>query len=215
MKAFHPTFGTKPWPDGLRVLQVYALPDLPEGSALRTLFVGLRKALAGLPVEPLSDDRAHITLDMITDAPAAAIGTAERAELADRLRAEVAGLGPIALQAGSPIAYRTGVRLDLHPDDRLAVLQHRVRAAVHRVRGAESTGYPLGVLHMTAGYAIADTDSDELAQIVHRVRPGHAPFTVGRIVLVEVSWRRVVPSGGDEPVWRIDWDTIETVPLDR
>lgn len=37
MKAFHPTFGTAPWPDGLRVLQLYALPDLPPESALHTL----------------------------------------------------------------------------------------------------------------------------------------------------------------------------------
>ncbi|MEU6239114.1 hypothetical protein [Kitasatospora sp. NPDC047058] len=127
----------------------------------------------------------------------------------------MADLGPVVLQAGSPIAYRTGVRLDLHPDDRLADLQQRVRTAVHQVRGAASTGYPLGVLHMTAGYATADTDSDELAQIVHRVRPGHAPSTVGRIVLVEVAWQRVVPAGSDGPVWRIGWDAVATVPLGR
>ncbi|MGA5822592.1 2'-5' RNA ligase family protein [Kitasatospora sp. NPDC094028] len=213
MKPFHPTFGRTPWPDGLRVLQVYALPDLPAGSALSALLAGLREALAGFPVVPVPDDRAHITLDMVTSGPADAVGEAERRELADRLRAVVAGTGPVRLQAGSPIAYRTGVRLDLHPDHELAALQRRVRTAVHQVLGPDSTAYPLGVLHTTAAYAAAETDTDELAQTVHRVRPGHAPFTVRRIILNEVYWRRVPVAGADLPGWQIDWDTIATVPL--
>ncbi|MBO1419179.1 2'-5' RNA ligase family protein [Streptomyces sp. FH025] len=214
MKPFHPTFGQRLWPDGLRVLQVYALPDLPEGSALHTLFAGLRESLADFPIVPVPDGRAHITLDMITSAPADAIGDADRRELAHRLRTAVAGLGPLALQAGSPIAYRTGVRFDLHPDGQLAVLQQRVRSAIHRVCGDGSTGYPLGVLHMTAGYAAADVDTDELAQVIHRVRPGHAPFTVRRIVLIEVYWQRVAVDDADAPGWRICWDTLADIPLD-
>lgn len=178
------------------------------------LHADLRKALAGLPVETLPDHRAHITLDMITDATADAVGTAERRDLADRVRTAVAGLGPITLQAGSPIAYRTGVRLDLHPDDRLADLQHRVRAAVHGSRGPGSTTYPLGVLHMTAGYAHADTDTDALAQVIHRVRPGHAAFTVGRLVLVDVRWQRAPLTGSAASAWQITWNTVETIPLD-
>ncbi|MFF4923497.1 2'-5' RNA ligase family protein [Kitasatospora sp. NPDC001261] len=214
MKAFHPTFGQRPWPDGLRALQVYALPDLPAGSALHTLLAGLREALAGFPVLPVPDERTHITLDMLTSAPADAVTDAERRDLADRLRAAVAGSGPVTLQAGSPLAYRTGVRLDLHPDGELAALQHRVRGAVHRVFGPDSTAYPLGVLHTTAAYAAADTDSDELAQAIHRVRPGHAPFTVNRIIVNEVFWRRVPVPGTDLPGWRICWDTVATVRLD-
>ncbi|MER7844280.1 2'-5' RNA ligase family protein [Kitasatospora sp. NPDC096077] len=218
MKAFHPTFGRQLWSQGLRVLQVYALPDLPEGSALRTLLGDLRKSLAGFPVVPVPDNRAHITLDMITSVPADAVGEAERCALADGSRAAVAGVGPLVLQAGSPLAYRTGVRLDLHPDHRLADLQHRVRAAIHRVCGPDSTAYPLGVLHMTAGYAAADLDTDELAQVVHRVRPGHAPVTVRRIELIEVYWRRVPVDGGDAGAgavgWQICWDTVAAVPLD-
>ncbi|MFI9159532.1 2'-5' RNA ligase family protein [Kitasatospora aureofaciens] len=214
MKAFHPTFGRQPWPDGVRVLQVYALPDLSAGSALRTLLGDLRKSLAGFPVVPVPDDHAHITLDMITSTPADAIGEAERRELADRLRTAVAGTGPLVLQAGSPLAYRTGVRLDLHPDHQLAVLQHRVRSAIHQVCGPDSTAYPLGVLHMTAGYAAADVDTDELAQVIHRVRPGHAPFTVRRIELIEVYWQRVPVDGSDASGRRIRWDTVAAVPLD-
>ncbi|MFH9353151.1 2'-5' RNA ligase family protein [Kitasatospora sp. NPDC017646] len=214
MKAFHPTFGRQLWPHGLRVLQVYALPDLPAGSALRTLLGDLRKSLSGFPLVPVPDGRAHITLDMITSAPADAIGDAERRELADRLRTAVVGTGPLVLQAGSPLAYRTGVRLDLHPDHQLAVLQHRVRSAIHHVCGPDSTAYPLGVLHMTAGYAAADLDTDELAQVIHRVRPGHAPFTVSRIELIEVYWRRAPVDGSDTSGWRICWDTAAAVPLD-
>ncbi|MFF2079043.1 2'-5' RNA ligase family protein [Kitasatospora sp. NPDC058162] len=214
MKAFHPTFGRQPWPEGLRVLQVYALPDLSAGSALHTLFADLRKSLAGFPVVPVPDGHAHITLDMLTHVPAEAIGDAERRDLAEQLRAAVAGAGPLVLQAGSPLAYRTGVRLDLHPDHQLADLQHRARSAIHRVSGPDSTAYPLGVLHMSAGYAAADLDTEEVAQVVHRVRPGHAPFTVRRIELLEVYWRRVPVDGSDVSGWRICWDTVAAIPLD-
>ncbi|WP_331743965.1 2'-5' RNA ligase family protein [Kitasatospora sp. NBC_01300] len=215
MKAFHPTFGRQPWPDGLRVLQVYALPDLPPGSALHTLLADLRTALAGFPVLPVPDERAHITLDMLTSAPADAITEAERRHLADQLRAAVTGTGPVSLQAGSPIAYRTGVRLDLHPDGELAALQHRVRAAVHQVFGPDSTDYPLGVLHTTVGYAAADTDTDELAQVIHRVRPGHASFRVSRIIVNEVYWRPAQLPGRTGLIGQqICWNTLATIRLD-
>ncbi|MFJ9453766.1 2'-5' RNA ligase family protein [Kitasatospora sp. NPDC101447] len=214
MKPFHPTFGRAPWPDGLRALQVYALPDLPPGSALHTLLADLRKALAGFPVVPVPDERAHITLDMVTSGPADSFTDAEHRDLAEELRVSVAGIGPLRLQAGSPIAYRTGVRLDLHPDGELAALQHRVRAAVHRVFGPDSTAYPLGVLHTTVAYAAADTDTDELAQAVHRVRPGHAPFTVRRIIVNEVFWQSVPVPGTALPGRRICWDTLATIRLD-
>ncbi|MDH6710518.1 hypothetical protein P3T27_007268 [Kitasatospora sp. MAA19] len=68
--------------------------------------------------------------------------------------------------------------------------------AVHRVFGPDSTGYPLDVLHTTAAYAAADTDTDDLAQTIHRVRPGHALFTVSRIIVNEVHWQRVPIGGG-------------------
>ncbi|MEU1283343.1 2'-5' RNA ligase family protein [Kitasatospora sp. NPDC005856] len=214
MKAFHPTFGRQPWPDGLRALQVYALPDLAAGSALHALLADLRKALVGYPVLAVPDDRTHITLDMVTSAPADAITGTERRDLAAELRAGVAGFGAITLQAGSPIAYRTGVRLDLHPDGEPAALQHRVRSALHRVLGPDSTEYPLGILHATAAYAAADIDTDGLAQAIHRVRPGHAPFTVSRIIVNEVYWQRVPVAGADLPGWQICWDTAATIPLD-
>ncbi|MEU3566859.1 2'-5' RNA ligase family protein [Kitasatospora sp. NPDC036755] len=215
MKAFRPTFGRQPWPDGLLALQIYALPDLPHRSPLDTLLTDLRTAMAPFPVLPVRADSFHITLDMVTSAPAEAISDAERRNVVDRLRTALAGTGPIRLQAGSPIAYRTGVRLDLHPDSELAALQHRVRGAVHEVFGPDSTGYPLGVLHMTAAYAAADTDTDELAQAIHRIRPGHAPFTVSRIILNEVYWRRAPLPGHNGLVGRqIGWDTIATIPLD-
>ncbi|RGD59424.1 hypothetical protein DR950_17935 [Kitasatospora xanthocidica] len=215
MKAFHPTFGRQPWPDGLRALQVYALPDLPPGSALDVLLAGLRRAMLGFPVLPVRSDGFHITLDMVTSAPAEAISDAARHDLTDQLHGALAGTGPIdLLQAGSPIAYRTGVRLDLHPDGELAALQHRARTAVHRVFGKDATDYPLGVLHMTAAYAAADTDTDELAQAIHQVRPGHAPFTVSRVIVNEVHWRPApLPGRNDLLGWQIGWDTIAAIPL--
>ncbi|MEU3559679.1 2'-5' RNA ligase family protein [Kitasatospora sp. NPDC006786] len=163
----HHTFGQQPWPDGLRALQVNALPVLPVGSPRDILLTGLRPAMVDFPVLLLRSDGFHITLGMVTSAPAEDISDTARQDLADRLRTALTNTGPIHLQVGSPIAYRAGVRLDLHPDGELAALQYSVRAAVHQVLGPDPTDYPLGVLHMTAAYAAADTDTDELVQAIH------------------------------------------------
>lgn len=69
---------------------------------------------------------------------------------------------------------------------------------------------------MTAAYAAAVTDTDELAQAIHRLRPGHAPFTVSRIIVNEVYWRTAqLPGRNDLPGRQICWDTIATIPLDE
>nr|WP_188295537.1 hypothetical protein [Streptomyces sp. CBMA156] len=70
------------------------------------------------------------------------------------------------------------------------------------------------MLHMTAAYAAADTDTDKLAQAIHRVRPGHAPFTVDRIIIIEVYWLHgPLPGRNDLFGRRICWDTVDTIPL--
>ncbi|MEV7358071.1 hypothetical protein [Kitasatospora sp. NPDC091276] len=69
------------------------------------------------------------------------------------------------------------------------------------------------MLHTTAAYAAADTD--ELAQTIHRIRPGRAAFTLHRIALIEVYWQRTPVAGADTPGWRIRRDTLATIPLDE
>ncbi|MFE6052866.1 2'-5' RNA ligase family protein [Kitasatospora sp. NPDC056446] len=215
MKRFNPRFGTTPWPQGLRVLQVYGLPHLPAEPALHALVTDLRTAMDAAPIVPVADERLHITLDMVTDAPAHGITEQERAALADALRRALASTAPVELQAGSAIAYRTGVLIDVHPDGELASLQRLVRSAIHEVRGPDSTGYPVGVLHLTAGYAAADTDTDALAPRLLRVRPSHVPLTVREVALVEVYWRQSpVPNGiAGEGGWEIDWTTVASFAL--
>lgn len=45
-------------------------------------------------------------------------------------------------------------------------------------------------------------------------RPGHAPFTVRRIIVNEVCWQSVPVPGADLPGRQICWDTLATVRLD-
>ncbi|WP_157845576.1 2'-5' RNA ligase family protein [Kitasatospora phosalacinea] len=213
MRRFDPTFGTVPWSEGLRVLQVYALPDPPAEPALRALVSGVRAAMSGAPIVPIPDERLHVTLDMVTDAPAHAVTARERAALAGALREALAGTAPVALLAGSATVTPRGVLIDLHPDGELADLQRRVRAAIHAVRGPDSTGYRLGVIHLSAGYAAADTDTDPLTVLLHRVRPGHAPLTLRRVALVEVFWHRAETPVGGASGWTIDWTVLDQVLL--
>ncbi|QKW23908.1 hypothetical protein HUT16_36690 [Kitasatospora sp. NA04385] len=213
MRRFDPVFGTVAWPEGLRVLQVYALPDVGAEPALGALVDGVRAAVSGAPVVPIADDRLHVTLDMVTDAPARDVPEPERAALAGALRAALAGTAEIGLLAGSAVATPRGVLIDLHPDGELAALQRRVRAAIHSVRGPGSTGYRLGVLHLSAGYAAADTDTDPLTVLLHRVRPGHAPLTLRQVALVEVFWRPAATPTGGAVGWTIDWTVLERFPL--
>ncbi|MGH3164606.1 MAG: 2'-5' RNA ligase family protein [Trebonia sp.] len=169
-------------------MQVYALVDLTAEHRLAALVEGCRAVAVGYPITLVEDRWLHITLEQITDQPGSAISAAERRELGAALREKLAGFPAFSIIAGSPIANKAGILLDLHPDDRLDALHHTVRAAVHEVRGARSTSYPVLPCHLTVGYAAAEADSDAVQSKLRRgVRPGHAPLRIGSVHLVEVS----------------------------
>jgi hypothetical protein len=74
------------------------------------------------------------------------------------------------------------------------------------VRGPEATRYPVGVAHLTIGYATGECDSDEVqARLRTEVRPSHAPMTVDAVHVVDVT--------ADTDARTITWDEVARIPL--
>ncbi|ONK13195.1 2'-5' RNA ligase family protein [Streptomyces sp. MP131-18] len=205
MKPFTFQYGGQPWPEGLSALQVYALVDPARDAGLASLIHGCRSAGASFPVTPVDDRWLHITLEQITDQPASDYSPAELDELADSLRSHLADIPPLSLVAGSPIANRAGVLLDLSPDDEVDTLHYRVREAVHNVRGADATNYRVLPAHLTLAYAHEEADSDLLQSRLRRVRPSHAPLTISAVHLVAVQ--------PDHRTKQILWLPLAEIPL--
>jgi hypothetical protein len=59
---------------------------------------------------------------------------------------------------------------------------------VHEVFGSGSTNYPVLPCHLTIGYCRGECSSDTVqSQLRRRARPGHSPFRVRSVHIVEVS----------------------------
>jgi hypothetical protein len=196
--------GADPWPDGLRVLYVFAIPDLAKDTALADLVHGGQAAVSDFPITPVPDKWLHVTIDQVTTARGSRIAAAERGELAAALRAELACASPLSLTAGSMLSYASGVICDLGPDDGLADLHDRVRSAISAVCGPPP-GYEWGVQHMALGYATGDADSDEVQRRLRKVRPGHAPLHIDELHLVDVT--------ADKQNHQIVWEHLARLPL--
>lgn len=208
MKPFVFMLGPDPWPPGTTALQVYALIDLDENPDLAALIRGCREVAAAYPITVVDDRWLHVTLEQVTDQHGQDIAPADRRKLADALRARLAATAPFAVTAGSPIANRAGILLDLHPDDDLARLHREIRAAVHEVRGPGSTDYPVLPAHLTLAYAREETDSDAVQSKLRRsVRPSHARLGVDAVHLVEVR----PDLNGKQITW--DEQGAVTIPL--
>ncbi len=215
MKKFVPHFQGAPWPDGARVLHVYALPApdaLGAGAKLANLVGACREAMTPHPITALEDGLLHCTIEMVADTTAERIGPAERAELAGALRDHLTGSAPLTVRAGSPITSRAGAFLDLGPDEGLVDLRERVRDAVRAVRGADALQHDGGRAHMSLGYAWAEGDSDPLQGALRRISPSHADFHVGSLHLLEVGFR-TVPRGAGATGWEISWEPVAQIAL--
>jgi hypothetical protein len=130
----------------------------------------------------------HVTVQAVWHRPAAGVPPRERARLIDALADAALQVPPFRLQAGSLLAGAVGVVADLHPDDPFDDLHSRVRDAVREVCGDDAVVKDSRPAHMAIGYAVADTDGDEVQTRLRRdVRPGHAAMTVEAIHLVEVT----------------------------
>ncbi len=175
------------WPAGQTRLHVYLLPELAVDSALGELVAGCRAAMAGYPVAAVADPWLHITVQMITGRPAQEIGQTQRAALRTELAAHLADLPSFTLIAGSPLAGRSGVILDLSPDKPFREIHERTRAAICDVLGPGSLDYDAFPAHLALAYATGHADSDFLQSALRRVRPSHAPVTISAVHVVDVD----------------------------
>ncbi|MEU4347104.1 2'-5' RNA ligase family protein [Streptomyces sp. NPDC023838] len=183
---------------------------------LRGLVTACRTALKPYPIQPLPDHLLHVTLEMITDAPADRITDAERTELITSLDNHLAAMSAFRLLAGSPVANKAGAYLDCWPDDGLNTLQQAVRSAVRAVRGPEAVRYSGGRPHCSLGYSYANGDSDALQSALRAISPSHAPFTVVAVVLVEVTFTLTETASlaeGTQPAWDFDFTPLHTIAL--
>ncbi len=124
------------------LLHVYITVDLGRQPELAALVRGARDVLGGFPLSHVQDRWLHITLDQITDQPAALIPPSERDVLAAELTTALSAVEPFDLMVGSLLSSRYGVIADLHPDEHLAALHRRVRDTIRTVRGEAAVHTP-------------------------------------------------------------------------
>ena len=207
MKPFTFRHGAGPWPPGVTILHVYAIPDLAVDTALSALVRQGQAAVSGLPVTPVPAEWLHVTIDQVTGATADTVPQRERDELAGALTDELARADPLTVVAGSMLSYASGVICDLSPDDGIADLHRRVRSVLRTVRGPEACQYEWGVQHLTIGYAYGEADSDQAQRLLRRVRPSHAPLQIDAVHVVDVR--------ADHDARQITWEHLARIPLGR
>jgi 2'-5' RNA ligase len=216
MKSFEPRFADRPWNSGESVLQVFAVPDVSVDHALSVLIKACRTAMKPFPIRPLSNEKLHVTLEMVTDVPADRIPAAERAELITSLENHLADIPAFRFLAGSPVANKAGAYLDCWPDDDLNTLHHAVRSAVRAVRGPQAVSYSGGRPHCSLGYSWANGDSDALQSVLRAISPSHAPFTVAGVVLAEVTFTLTEIASapeGTQAAWDFAFTPLHTIAL--
>jgi hypothetical protein len=196
-------------------LHVYALPDTARNPALAELAGRVRAVVAacGGAVMPVPDQWLHATIQMVT-VPAAQLPRPLRGALARELAARLAGIPPLDLLAGPPLAGDGGVVLDVTAMDGTGnmtdapwrLLRERVETAIGIAVGAQALRYEPGPPHISIGYAAAEADSGPVQAGLQRIRPGRARWRLDAVELVDVSqdavahcytWRRVarIPLG--------------------
>ncbi|MEU9047366.1 MULTISPECIES: 2'-5' RNA ligase family protein [unclassified Kitasatospora] len=212
MEKFVPKFQGSPWPDGARVLHVYAVPDLQANLPLARLVGECREAMLPFPITPIGDGTLHCTLEMVADTTADKITADERDVLLGALRKHLDGTNPLEITAGSPVANRVGAYLDLSPDDGLLDLRERVRAAIREVRGPGSLLHDGGRPHISLGYAWSTESSDELQTALRRISPSHAPVRVTAVQLLDVQFKQY-PRPNGKTAWELSWEPVAELPL--
>lgn len=209
-QQFH--FGAQPWPDGAGVLQIYAPVSLELNPELAILISQCRAVTQGAPVTEVEDAFLHLTLDVIADVTAEHIPQVERDVLDAALRKRLADVPVVYASAGSPLAYATGVILDVGDAAPLRGLQYAVREVIGDVRGPAACTWQQSKPHVSLSYCHTPCDSDPWARKVRQVDPNHAPLTIDSASLVEVrpdnatkalEWTAVAPpiplAGADRP----------------
>ncbi|WP_042428090.1 2'-5' RNA ligase family protein [Streptacidiphilus anmyonensis] len=208
MERYQPVFRGKPWTEGLRVLHIYAVPSF-EGDLARLIY-RCRRAMDGTPILPTSEDFLHITLDVVTAADSSGVTERQRADLVSALRDELADVTAFDLTLGSPLAVRSGVILDAHPDDEIDDLRQHVRYALARAVRSDRY-YSAPAAHLSLGYAYRDRNGDQLAEALRQVRPSHATTRIDAVHLVDVLFQEAYADG--HPAWELTWEPVAEIRL--
>ncbi|MEU4300285.1 hypothetical protein [Kitasatospora aureofaciens] len=214
MEKFVPKFQGAPWPDGARVLHVYAVPNLQTDLPLARLVNECRDAMTPYPITPIGDDTLHCTIEMVADTTADKIAPEERDDLVAALHTHLAFTGPLEVTAGSPIANRAGAFLDLSPDERMVDLREHVRNAIREVRGPGALLHDGGRHHISLGYAWAEASSDALQTALRRISPSHVPVRFTALQLLDVQFQQV-PRPGGELAWELTWEPVAAISLNN
>ncbi|MFJ2627663.1 2'-5' RNA ligase family protein [Streptomyces sp. NPDC087532] len=219
MKPFFPKFRGRPWVSGERVLHVYVCPRAGVDEELLQLAHRVTGVMAPYPIDPQAQGCPadpgwlHLTVEMVADAPAAAISGPERTDLVAALTDGLTGFAPFETEVGPPIANVAGAVLDVWPDGRVVALQDRVREAIRAVRGEHAVMPSADRPHLSLGYAYAEADSDPLNSVLRTtITPRRAALFVDRVHVLDVEWFRAAMAGGVEG-WRMAWDSVTVVPL--
>lgn len=205
MKRYVFMYGDQPWPSGITTLQLYAPVSLESNPELAKLLPQWRAALDGAPVWLVEDEHLHVTLDMVSDAPAGEITSDERQALAASLRQTVAEFPVYQGRAGGCLAYSSGAVVDVSPAEPLRQLHLALRQAIHTARGPDSTGYRVPKAHISIAYANATADSDLYQSRLRQIDPNGAPLQLTEVQLVE--------AGADQTTGQLRWTTVESFPL--
>jgi hypothetical protein len=114
VKPFSLKHGAGPWPEGVTILHVYAVPDLAKDTRLAALVRDGQAAVRDFPVSPVPAEWLHVTIDQLTGVTGDAVSQRERDELASALAGELARAEPLTVTAGSLLSLRG----DLRPQSR-------------------------------------------------------------------------------------------------
>ncbi|MFH8520267.1 2'-5' RNA ligase family protein [Streptomyces gelaticus] len=218
MRQFVPKFQGRPWISGERVLHVYVCPRAGVDDELLRLVGRATEAMAPYPVDPQAPHCPadpgwlHLTVEMVADAPSAAISDPDRTKLVDALTDALADVEAFQTEAGPPIGNIAGAVLDVWPDRQAVALQDRVRSVLRAVRGDRAVTPSADRPHLSLGYAYADADSDPLNSVLRTtITPRRAPLLVDRVHVVDVTWVYESMPGGDG--WRMSWTPVAEIPL--
>ncbi|MER6530224.1 hypothetical protein [Streptomyces sp. NPDC001508] len=200
--------GQGPWPEGLTLLHACAVAGLSRTPELAGLIAGVRAATEGDPLTPVGDDWFHITLYRLSQNSASEIPADRRQALVAEPTEQIRVLAPFTLTVGSLLPYGSGLIFDVGPGGPLNALRAATTWAFEITRGADTTVYDSGVLHLTESYATAEVSLEHFHEIhrrVIRVRPGHAPLRSDAIELVDVTAELAEKT--------ITWDSLARIPL--
>ncbi|MGW3228718.1 2'-5' RNA ligase family protein [Kitasatospora sp. NPDC001095] len=130
----------------------------------------------------------------------------QMAALRSRLGEELAGMQPFRVQLGPTWPGVTAITVAVYPEDGMAALNERVRAAAERVPGIELRPRERRFwAHASIGYATDDFDGDRLNRSLRSLRPPRVDITVDRVHLVNQYQH---PEKG-----YYTWDVVEEFPL--